>query len=154
VGAKEQSRQQVDHHFGFLGDYGYKILSIDDSTFWEVAVTYAADVNAVIVRNSREFQRVEVELACLTGTGSIPPVAIWTDRSRTGGRCWTRSWKPGPWAFRADSAARTVVLPTEHSGFGPVSWSSTPLTSSRGLTSASKRRIRWCWRECEMSLKS
>jgi hypothetical protein len=41
VGTKEQWRRQVNQHFGFLGDYGYSIVRVDDSTFWEVAVTYA-----------------------------------------------------------------------------------------------------------------
>ena len=78
VSPKDAWRRQVERHFGFLSEHGYEVHDVDNSGFWEITVTYAAAENAVIVRNSREFQRVEIELARLTESGAVPPVAIWT----------------------------------------------------------------------------
>ena len=51
------------------------VIATDDSTNWEISVTYARDPSAVVVRYSVEFDRVEVELIRLVN-GKVPNVPI------------------------------------------------------------------------------
>jgi hypothetical protein len=70
-------REQVERHFGFLENRGYRPVPAADAPPWETAVVYESSVNAVLVKRSVEFGRVEVELAKLEEAGELAPAEVW-----------------------------------------------------------------------------
>lgn len=77
-------RSAVELHFGFLEQYGYVLRQVDDSSWWEISAIYASEANAVLVKKSREFMRVELELVRLTADGEVPPVDVWVGPTSNG----------------------------------------------------------------------
>jgi hypothetical protein len=78
VGARaEEWRERVQPHFDFLKSQGYTLVRADDESPWETVVVYESPVNAVLVKRSMEFGRVEVELAMLDEAGGLPNAEVW-----------------------------------------------------------------------------
>jgi hypothetical protein len=73
--------KQVERHFQFLEDHGYRLVREDDESPWETVVVYESSANAVLVKRSVEFGRVEVELATLDEAGELAPVEVWVSAS-------------------------------------------------------------------------
>lgn len=66
----------VSSHFAYLVDeFHMKVISRDASTNWETSVTYGRDPVGVIIRESVEFDRVEIELVRLVD-GRVPATPI------------------------------------------------------------------------------
>ena len=85
VGAEsDEWREQVEPHFGFLENRGYMLVRTDERSPWETVVVYESPVNAVLVKRSAEFGRVEVELARLDELGELPPVEAWVSAAPSG----------------------------------------------------------------------
>jgi hypothetical protein len=85
VGARaEKWREQVEPHFRYLEGHGYRLVHSDDESWWETVVRYESSVNAVLVKLSVEFHRVEVELARLD-YAELPPVEPWIGPYPSGG---------------------------------------------------------------------
>jgi hypothetical protein len=82
--AADEWRKQVERHFRFLEDHGYRLARAEDESPWGTVVVYESSVNAVLVKRSVEFGRVEVELARLDAAGELPPVEVWVSASPSG----------------------------------------------------------------------
>lgn len=80
----EEWRKLVEPHFRYLENYGYTLARADDESWWETVVVYESSVNAVLVKLSVEFHRVEVELAKLDEAGHLPPVEVWVNPAPSG----------------------------------------------------------------------
>ena len=77
----------VAPYFRFLEErFHMRIIGRDDSGWWETSITYARDPVAVIVRNSVEFNRAEIELVRMVD-GKIPPVPIFVHPDTRIDRC-------------------------------------------------------------------
>jgi hypothetical protein len=79
--AADEWRKQAEQHFRFLEDHGYRLARTDDESPWETVVVYKSSANAVLVKRSVEFGRVEVELATLDEAGELAPVEVWVGAS-------------------------------------------------------------------------
>lgn len=85
VGAEaDEWREHVEPHFGFLEDHGYTLVRTDDQSPWETVVIFESSVNAVLVKRSADFGRVEVELVKLDEPGELPPVEAWVSPDPSG----------------------------------------------------------------------
>jgi hypothetical protein len=76
----------VRARFDLLLDHGYAFDGVDGSSPWETSAIYRSPQHAVLVKNSLEFMRAEVELVRLVA-GRMPPPGIWiakdTELART-----------------------------------------------------------------------
>lgn len=73
--AKKWERR-VRKHFDFLLDNGFAFGGVDDSSFWETGATYLGGRVGVEIADSRETNRVEVDLIRLHH-GRLPEPQIW-----------------------------------------------------------------------------
>ena len=84
----EKWRNRVEPHFGFVVDFGFGAVDVDDSSFWSMWVQYRSENSAIRISKSNEFNRCEVELIRLVN-GLL--LRSWTTWWRLGGRIsWTR----------------------------------------------------------------
>ena len=74
-GAKRWERR-VRKHFDFLLDHGFAFGGVDDSSFWQTNATYFSDRLGIEIADSREFNRVEIDLIRLD-EGRLPKPRIW-----------------------------------------------------------------------------
>jgi len=70
-------RRQVEPHFAFLDDYGFRIEDrFASSSFWSTRIVYARDDHGIGVDRSVEFNRAEVALLRLVD-GELPTPQVW-----------------------------------------------------------------------------
>jgi hypothetical protein len=69
----------VRARFDFLLDHGYEFEGVDSSSPWQTSAAYRSPKYVVLVTNSREFMRGEVELVRLVA-GEMPPPGVWITR--------------------------------------------------------------------------
>src|SRR4051794_6805183 len=54
--------RRVRRHFDFLLGHGFAFDGVDDSSFWQTNATYLSDLVGIEIANSREMNRVEIDL--------------------------------------------------------------------------------------------
>jgi hypothetical protein len=73
--AKEWERR-VRKHFDFLLDHGFAFGGVDDSSSWETGAIYLGGRVGIEIADSREMNRVEIDLIRLHN-GRLPEPQIW-----------------------------------------------------------------------------
>jgi hypothetical protein len=68
--------RRVRKHFDFLLDHGFAFGGVDDSTFWETGATYLGGRVGIEIADSRETNRVEIDLIRLHD-GRLPEPQTW-----------------------------------------------------------------------------
>jgi hypothetical protein len=73
--------RRVRKHFDFLLDHGFAFGGVDDSSFWETGATYLGGRVGIEIADSRETNRVEIDLIRLDD-GRLPEPQIWVTDER------------------------------------------------------------------------
>jgi hypothetical protein len=68
--------QRVRKHFDFLLDHGFAFGGVDDRSFWQTDATYLSERVGIEIADSRETNRVEIDLIRLR-EGRLPDPQIW-----------------------------------------------------------------------------
>ena len=74
-------RELVEPHSGFVADFGFEAVDLDEGSFWSLWVQYRSPTAAIRISKSREFVRCEVELIRLVD-GEVPAYPIWITEDR------------------------------------------------------------------------
>ena len=74
-GPKEWERR-VRKHFDFLLSHGFAFGGVDDTSFWKTAATYLGSRVGIEIADSREMNRIEIELIRLDG-GHLAKPQVW-----------------------------------------------------------------------------
>jgi hypothetical protein len=74
--AAKNWERRVRKHFDFLLDHGFAFGGADDSSFWQPHATYLSDRVGIEIADSRETNRVEIDLIRLR-EGRLPDPQIW-----------------------------------------------------------------------------
>ena len=78
-GHVKQWGTEVDRHFAYLGEYGFRLDHVEDK-WWATRAVYLSPRLGLEIVRSVEFRRVEIELLRLVN-GEAPEVQVWvTDR--------------------------------------------------------------------------
>ena len=67
---------RVRKHFDFLLDHGFAFGGVDDSSFWQTDAIYLSDRAGIEIADSRETNRVEIDVIRLS-EGQLPEPQVW-----------------------------------------------------------------------------